>query len=156
MTSSEYTPYDVAQTMLDVLPAVGRIMAACMRETGNEEATMRQISVLMQLRKHPVTASELAKRNKVSLQASSVLVQGLVERGWLTRVRDPKDRRQWLLEVTPEGIASAEAAKKQLTGIIAEILSDLPSEALKSASVFLPALDAVVKARLTHDLIAEK
>lgn len=152
----QWTPQDIAQNMLDVLPVLGRVLAVRMRETGNEEATMRQIGTLMQLREQPITTSELAKRHKVSLQSASVLVQGLVERGWITRIPDAKDRRQWLLQVTPEGAESAEAAKEQFNSIVAEILSDLPPEALNAAGVFLPALDAAVKARLTPDLNNEQ
>ena len=69
----------------------------------------------------------------------------MVERGWVTREPDPNDRRQSLLEVTPEGLVRAEAAQKQIIehdrGAFWQI--SLPEE-LDAAAVFLPALRRVV------------
>jgi DNA-binding MarR family transcriptional regulator len=58
-----------------------------------------QMSVLHQIRQHSITASELAKRRRVSLQSASVLIQGMVERGWIVRQPDPDDKRQFLLQM---------------------------------------------------------
>jgi DNA-binding MarR family transcriptional regulator len=131
-------------------------MASWMRSSGEEEATMMQIGVLMHLQEQPITASELAKRRKVSLQSASVLVQGLVERGWLTRVPDPNDRRQSLLQVTPEGLARAKALQEQLTHMIANVLTQLTSDELEAAGVFLPALRRVVASQMLPDAVPEK
>src|SRR3954463_15299063 len=104
-----WTPYTAAKSLMEVFPGMGRLMAAWMRASGEEEATMMQIGVLMHLKEQPITTSELAKRRKVSMQSASVLVQGLVEKGWLTRIPDPNDRRQSLLQTTPEGLSRAKA-----------------------------------------------
>ena len=153
---SDWTPRTIAHALLETFPAIGRLMSVRMRALGEEEATFMQIGVLMHLRETPNTASELAKRRKVSLQSASVLVQGLVERGWLTRVPDPNDRRQSLLEVTPEGLARAEATQEQVTSMIAEILNDLSQEELAAAGLFVPALRRLVFSQMQPDTILEK
>lgn len=152
----KWTPYNTAQSLLEVLPGLGRLIASRMRETGEEEATVMQIGVLMHIKDQPITTSELAKRRKVSLQSASVLVQGLVERGWLTREADPNDRRRSLLQVTPEGLAQAQTTHEQVTQLIAGILHELSSEELAGAAVFLPGLRRVVNAHMIPDPVLEK
>src|SRR4051794_10041080 len=152
----EWTPYVAAKALMEIFPGLGRLMASWMRTSGEEEATMMQIGVLMHLKDQPITTSELAKRRKVSMQSASVLVQGLVERGWLTRVPDPNDRRQSLLEVTPEGLARAKVLQEQLATMIADVLAQLTPEELAAAGVFLPALRRVVASQMLPDPVPEK
>ena len=152
----ECTPYAAAKSLMEIFPGLGRLMAAWMRASGEEEATMMQIGVLMHLKDQPITTSELAKRRKVSMQSASVLVQGLVERGWLTRSPDPNDRRQSLLEVTPEGLARAKALQEQIATMVAQVLAQLTPDELAAASVFLPALRRVVASQMLPDLVPEK
>ena len=151
-----WTPYAAAKALLEIFPGLGRLMASWMRASGEEEATMMQIGILMHLQGQPFTASELAKRRKVSLQAASVQVQGMVERGWLTRVPDPNDRRQSLLEVTPEGLARAKALQEQLATMVADVLSQLNADELEAAGIFLPALRRVVANQMLPEAIPEK
>ncbi|MBX3063572.1 MAG: MarR family transcriptional regulator [Anaerolineae bacterium] len=156
MSPPQWTPYEVAQAMLKVFPVFGRFMGLRLRESGEEEATLMQISVLMRLQEHPITTSELAKHRKVSLQSASVLVQSMVERGWLTRVPDPNDRRQSLLQVTPEGAARAQVAQEHLTEVIAGLLQGLSEEELASAAVFIPALQRLAQERMVPESIQER
>jgi DNA-binding MarR family transcriptional regulator len=143
-----WTPYTLAEELLKILPNFGRLVASSMREEGEEEATLMQVSVLFQIKEHPITASELAKRRNVSPQSASVLLQSMVERGWLVRIPDPNDRRQSLLQITPEGLARAQAAKDQIASRLARFLVDLTSEEIAAAQVFLPALQRVLMAQM--------
>src|SRR5262245_56634098 len=98
-----WTAHHVAEALMKAFLPLGRVMSLFIRESGEEETTMMQVSVLFQIMEQPVTASDIAKKRRVSLQAASVLVQGLVQKGWVTRLPDPNDRRQFLLQITPEG-----------------------------------------------------
>jgi DNA-binding MarR family transcriptional regulator len=150
-------PYLAAQAMLKMFPELGRLMQSRLREIGDDDAgTMMQIRVLQHLLEQPITTSELAKRRKVSLQSASVVVQTMVERGWLTREPDPNDRRRALLQVTEEGKQIAHTTYRQLTELIATILSGLAPEELDAAMVFLPALQRIVQAQMTPDMLEEK
>jgi DNA-binding MarR family transcriptional regulator len=155
-TSGKQTPYMIAQMLLETLPALGHLMAARMREAGEDEATFMRMGVLMRIKDRAITTSELAKTRKVSLQSASVLVQNMVERGWLTREPDPNDRRQSLLQLTPEGLARAETAQQQMLQMIAEAIEEFLPEELEAAAIFLPALRRVVTSRMTPEPIPEK
>jgi DNA-binding MarR family transcriptional regulator len=122
-----------------------------LRGSGEEETTLMQIGVLHQIQEQPITASELAERRKVSLQSASVLVQGMVEKGWLMREPDPNDRRQFILQVTPEGLAKAEAVKAQITHLMEGFLEGLSDEEMKAAEVFLPALSRILANQMTNN-----
>lgn len=153
--TENWTAHGTAQGLFEIFPLLGRYMTSRMREKGEDEATFMQISVLMHLREQPITTSDLAKRRRVSLQSASVLVQGLVERGWLVRTADPNDRRRSLLEVTPEGLERAQAAQELITATIAEVLDELTPEELAGASVFLPGLRRAVSAHMIPDAVPQ-
>lgn len=52
-----------------------------------------------------VSVKEVGNRLSLSLPAASRSVDALVQRGWLARREDPSDRRQKIVELTPEGVA---------------------------------------------------
>jgi len=139
-----WTTYTLAGELLDVLPQLGRTLAHHAHTINQEKATLQQVKALFLLIEHPLTASMLARKRRVSLQAASTLVQGLVERGWVIRVPDPDDRRKALLEVTPEGLARARLAKDQMLSYLARSLDGLEPEEIAAARVFLPALKRVL------------
>jgi DNA-binding MarR family transcriptional regulator len=59
----------------------------------------------------PVTAAQLAAHLGVTKQATSELVQYLIDRGYVTRTPDPVDRRARLLELTDRGRECTRAAQ---------------------------------------------
>jgi len=152
--SENKTPEALAEMLLKVLPVLGRRLGRRIHETGEEDTMpLMQVMALTQIRnalttddvaklrsKHGLTTSDLAKMRRVSLQTMSVMVQNLVERGWVVRAPDPNDRRQMLLEVTPEGQARAQAANALLIGYMAGLLDGLTPEQVAAGQVFLPAL----------------
>lgn len=141
----------LAEELLRVFPNLGRLIALHLRESGEEETTLMQIGVLHQIQEQPITASELAKRRRVSLQSASVFVQGMVEKGWIVREADPTDRRQFLLQITPEGVEKAEATRNQIINYLADFLQELSAEEVAAAQVFLPALSRIVTQHSTTD-----
>lgn len=138
--TKNWSPETVAGTLLKLLPLLGRRITQQMRDTTEDEMSLMQVMVLTHIHQKPLTTSELAKMRRVSLQSASVLVQGMVERGWMIRTPDPNDRRQWQLQVTPEGLAHARAANEQLVRYLAGFLGALTPEQLTAGQVFLPAL----------------
>lgn len=141
----------LARELFDVIPLLGRTIYHHTRIIDEEQATFMQVKALFLLIQHPLTVSTLAKKRGVSLQAASTLVQGLVERGWVTRVPDPNDRRQSLLEVTSEGLARAQSTRDQMVRGLVEALNGFEPEEIAAARVFLPGLRRV----LTEHLIAD-
>ncbi|MCA9904550.1 MAG: MarR family transcriptional regulator [Anaerolineae bacterium] len=149
MVDGSRTTHDLAEEILELMPSLGRLLALCILEAGEEETTVMQVSVLLHILKHPITTSELAKKRRVSLQAASVFVRGLVERGWVVRSPDPNDRRQFLLQITPEGLERAQMAQRQMTDCLAQSLHDLTPEEIAATAIFLGGLRRVVQAQMT-------
>ncbi len=148
---STWTIAALTEELLKIFPSFRRLLALHLRELGEEETTMMQMGVLHQIQEQPITASELAKRRRVSLQSVSVLVQGMVEKGLLIREPDPNDRRQFLLQVTPEGLAKAESVKAQIARYMEGFLDGLLPEEIAAAQVFLPALNRILVNQMTTD-----
>ena len=145
MTEGTWTPYDTAEALVKFLPLLGRLIGGRMRDTSEDEGTLVQLLALTQFKDKPLTASELAKRRRVSLQSASTLVQRLYERGWIVREPDPNDRRQTLLKLTPEGLAHAQATFDQMVSYLAEYLEPLTTEELEAAQVLFPALQRAMQ-----------
>lgn len=59
----------------------------------------------------PATTAQLAEHLGITKQATSELVQHLVDRGYLTRVPDPSDGRARLLVLTDRGLNCTHAAE---------------------------------------------
>jgi DNA-binding MarR family transcriptional regulator len=150
-----WTPYTVAGELLDLLPTLARITFSHATAIGEEKATLMQVRVLSFLIENRFTVSDLARKRRVSLQSASTLVQGLVERGWVTRAPDPDDRRRSLLEVTPEGLARAQLAREQLSRYLTTFLGSLEPEEIAAGQVFLPALRRILREHMLADDVSE-
>jgi DNA-binding MarR family transcriptional regulator len=109
-----WTPELATHELLHVLPLLNSMIGAEMRAAAGEETTMPQFRVLAQLSEAPRTLSALAKARRVSLQSMSVLVQSLVERGWIERLPDPSDRRQQQLQLTRRGQTHYQRAQTRI------------------------------------------
>ena len=146
---STWTIPILAEELLKVFPNFGKLVSSYLRESGEEETTLMQFGVLHQLQRQPITASELAKTRRVSLQAASVLVQGMVERGWIVREPSLSDRRQFMLQITAEGQKRTEAVKAQIAHYMEGFLEGISPEEMAAAQVFIPALSRILTNQMT-------
>lgn len=136
---------ELAKQMLELMPKFSRLMAAHMTALTENETTMMQMGALHMLMHHEMTTSDLAKKRNVSLQAASAFVQGLVERGWVVRMEDPKDRRRSILQVTPDGEEQAQILRQQMTAHLSNLLSSLSQDERDAAQVFFDGLERIVQ-----------
>ncbi len=134
----------LSEDLMKIFPNLGRQVSAFLRDSGEEETTLMQMSVLHQIQERSITASDIAKKRRVSLQSASVLVQGMVEKGWIVRETDPNDRRQFLLQITPEGIEKSEATRNQIINHLTGFMENLSPEEIAAGQVFLPALHRIL------------
>lgn len=65
--------------------------------------------------------TELARRANITPQSMGELVDELEDLGYLTRSRDPSDRRAKLIVLTSRGRAAIQAGKQTIVGIEARI-----------------------------------
>jgi DNA-binding MarR family transcriptional regulator len=135
-----WTAEDAARELLAVLPLINRIMAAELRQEAGEDTTMPQFRVLAYLAEEPLTLSMIARRRRVSLQAAGELVQTLTDRGWITRVPDPNDRRQIMLHLTEAGTQQYERAHSRMLTHLIPFMERLSPEEMAAVKIALHAL----------------
>jgi DNA-binding MarR family transcriptional regulator len=138
-----WTNEEAAQELLAVLPLINRMMVAELRQEAGENTTMPQFRVLAHLAEAPLTLSDIAQRRRVSIQAAGELIQALVDRGWITRVPNPSDRRQMLLHLTDEGSQHYERTQRRMLEQLIPIMQMLTPEESTALQMALPALHRV-------------
>jgi len=112
-------------------------------QTSEDDATMIQVRSLALISAGPMTISELARLRQVSLQTASETVKNLEERTWVARVRNPKDRRQWLITVTHAGLQQLEGARNSAVSQMIPHLKQLSHDEMLAIEVALDALSRV-------------
>ncbi|MFL5761173.1 MAG: MarR family winged helix-turn-helix transcriptional regulator [Thermomicrobiales bacterium] len=94
----------------EIFPKIGKLFyAGMMHQLQSRGCTLGQMKVMGHLYTYGRgTISEVAGSVGVSLPTASELVEQLDEKGWLARKVNPADRRQVLVELTPQARAHAE------------------------------------------------
>ncbi len=72
------------------------------------------------------------------------MVQTLVERGWVTRTPDPRDRRQHLLQLTDHGKQHYEHANDLLLQRLVPLLTELTASEREAVHCAMTALHRVL------------
>ncbi len=102
MTSAQAR--DAARHILRVIPLVMRTVAAELRSAGDLPAPAHfGLLTVLAAQPRPLTLTELAAMQGVSLPTMSNSVTALVGRGWVRRTVGSDDRRQARIEVTARG-----------------------------------------------------
>jgi len=129
----------VAQAILKVIPRVMRTIGSARQWSGLtvSPAHFRLLSILAN---HPCNLSELAVQQAVSLPTMSNSISVLVERGWVKRAPSLYDRRQVLLELTPDGRAVLADMKNRAEARVAELLGALSPDELADLAAGLAVL----------------
>ena len=97
------------------------------------DVTMSQAKVLYMVSIHPGTnMSMVATRLGVGLSAVSGLVDRLVEHGYLTRQEDADDRRQHLLELSPQGTLVIERIRELNVRHFERLIAGLSGDELEA------------------------
>jgi len=141
----------VAQAIIKVIPQVMRTIGA-ERQFSGHAMLPAHLHLLAILANHPCNLSELAVRHAVSLPTMSNSISVLVERGWVNRVPSPDDRRQVLLELTPDGRMVLVEIKSRAEARVAEVLGALSSDELAELAAGL----AVLEQAFAHPIACAK
>jgi DNA-binding MarR family transcriptional regulator len=88
--------------------------------------TVLQYTALTVLERHPeLTSAQLARNSFVRAQTMAQMVTVLDDRGLITRERDPKSHRQYLLSLTADGHRLLGQLREPVRGIEKEMISGL-------------------------------
>lgn len=146
MPASTATPRRLAELLPELLALLHSTIAgdslAIMQES---DITMPQLVAMHVLRFRGATSvSDLASATRLSLSATSHLVDRLVERTLVLRAEDPLDRRQKRVELSEQGAALlrrlSEARTRELTSGMEAIHPDLQAQLLIAVEQAVDAL----------------
>ncbi|GAA4162197.1 MarR family transcriptional regulator [Gryllotalpicola daejeonensis] len=102
--TSPADPAVLADSIGDMLAAVRRAMRSG-RQIG-DLAPRHEAALAWLRRKRQLTTAELARYEQITPQSMGAVVAELVERGWVTKAKDPEDGRRELLSLTDAGAAA--------------------------------------------------
>ncbi len=123
-----------AQAIREVMRHYPRIFFACHTRHVRDPKTKRlvsahQASILDHLERiEPITMMELARHMGVTLSTMSVNIERLVRRGYVSRTRDPRDRRRAQLLLTQAGLRLREASTVLDAGRVGAMLDAMGAE----------------------------
>jgi DNA-binding MarR family transcriptional regulator len=121
---------DCAATLMEMLPQVVRHLRAEMRRQAAPFLSLSQLRALIYLQRCPQgSLSQVADYLDVSLPTMSTMMQRLVERGWVERTEDPRERRRLRLSLTAAGEAQLQQTLAATQAYLATSLARLlPSQ----------------------------
>ena len=115
-------------------------------ERPDEGPTPTQLAVLGTLERHgPMTLGELASHEKVQPPSMTRTTATLVERGLLTRVTAPADRRQVQIAISDAGIALLRDDRKRRDAWLAGRFDKLTSDERALLHQVAPLLDRLAQ-----------
>lgn len=123
------TPELCAREILDVTPTVMQALRVQIRAQRHDDLSVPQFRTLAFLRRQPGSSlSAAAEFIGLTLPTMSVLIEGLVQRGFVNRTPDKLDRRRVLLTLTPEGERQHTRAVDGTAAWLVEVLEPLDEQ----------------------------
>jgi DNA-binding MarR family transcriptional regulator len=117
-----------AKLLLETVPGVMRSIREEMRGIARGKFTVPQFRILNQLRKSPLTNSELADWMGVTAPTMSRMLEPLEEKGYILRTSNPEDRRSQSLTLSALGKREAEKIRRQALYSFAKRIQELSNE----------------------------
>jgi DNA-binding MarR family transcriptional regulator len=124
---------EVARKMLEVIPAVMSTIRSEMRSRRRSDLSVMQFRTLVYLNLYPGTSlSALAEYLGLTLPTVSQMINGLVEKGVVSRVDSSTDRRRVMLSLTKPGKALLDRSLIGTQARLAEILLNMGAEDIRA------------------------
>jgi DNA-binding MarR family transcriptional regulator len=108
------------------------------------------LRALIRISHGSMTVGDLAEAFEVSAPTASRTVSHLEENGLVRRVRDPRDRRRYLVELTPEGRERLGTILQASQRRVAEMLAGLDEDDLRSLEGGIAVLRDVLAREHSH------
>ncbi|MCJ7626476.1 MAG: MarR family transcriptional regulator [Anaerolineaceae bacterium] len=121
---------DCARELLEIIPFMMQSLKGYFDKQDIDQLpiTMGQSMIIHQISLGKKTISDLAMSGKVSAPAVSRQVDGLVNKGFLTRQRNENDRRMVMLDVTEQGKELMQNFLNKILNVVGRKLSSLDDE----------------------------
>lgn len=139
---------DAARQVLEGVPAVMRIIRTQFRTHRRADISVPQFRAMGYIdRNEGASLSDLATHIGLTLPSMSKLIDGLVGRKLVTRAAHNRDRRRICLSLTPLGRAELRAAHRSTEKFLADRMSGLPEQDLRTISQALDTLTGLFQER---------
>lgn len=102
-------------------------------------------------REGPLRPGDLSRIEVVTKPTMTRILTELEQRGFIEREADPRDGRAFMVTATPAGIAAVERARSDRTGIVAELIAELPEPDVDAIAAALDALERVAQGDRTQE-----
>ena len=147
MNDESFLPPDthIGRLLLQAQRAMTRRGVAKLRERGHERLALAHTALLHHLDVQGLSVTALAERAGMTKQSMRQLVLDLEDKGYVSRVPDPSDRRAAIVTFTKEGrrlMADADQIRTELESECLALLGRERFEALKESLVRLTENDA--------------
>ena len=120
---------------------LGRLLS----RRGQRDITRTEAGLLNSLSERPRRITELAELEGLAQPTVTLLVGRLEERGWVTRQRDPDDRRAVLVSATASGSSALEQLRSESREMMHEHISAMCDNEVDSLIAATDALGALVE-----------
>jgi DNA-binding MarR family transcriptional regulator len=128
-----------------VLPERIWLLGRLFWRRGQRDITRTEAGLLNSISEGPRRITELAELEGLAQPTVTLLVGRLEERGWVTRKRDPDDRRAVLVSHTPSGLSALEQLRSESRAMMHEHISELEEHELHSLIAANAALGGLVE-----------
>ena len=142
--TADATAYEQATEVLDSLLLAWRRINPADSLSRTAAATLGALHRL-----GPLRLTALADHEAVSQPAMTGLVTRLESQGFVTRTRDPSDRRAVIIDLTPLGSAVIDQRRRHYADTIAAMVGRLPAADFERLVDALPALRQLAES--AHD-----
>lgn len=144
------TIHGCARTIMEVIPAAMHVLRMEMRRPHRGQLSVPQFRALLFIQRHPgISASRLAEHLGVTRPTASALLDRLVQRGLVSRVRDPQERRRVVLHLTPSGVRLVDESRRHTQERLAALLAGVPAQELNRIVQGLELLQNVLRGMVT-------
>jgi DNA-binding MarR family transcriptional regulator len=96
-------------------------------------------------REGPLRPGDLSRIEVVTKPTMTRILTELEQRGFIAREADPTDGRAFMVSATEDGIAAVEEARSRRTGLVAELIEELPADDVAAIAGALDALERVAQ-----------
>lgn len=132
---------DVAPLAADLRFALNRLHRRLRHQQLGDDLTVSQLSALAVLRREgPLSAGDLASREHVRPPSMTRIIAALEGMGMIERRTNPQDGRQVLVDLTPDGVARADAegaARERWLAQKLSMMTQAERDLLRQAAVLL-------------------
>ncbi len=129
--------------------AVGRINRRA--RSDSESLGYGIVSALATIeREGPLRPGDLSRLEVVTKPTVTRMLTELEQRGFIEREADPRDGRAFMVTATPAGIAAVAEARSRRTGIVADLIHDLPAEDVDRIADALDVLERIAQGERTQ------